>query len=126
MSFRRPRIGCDEDVRREPAVRERNLSAGRGTEGSRDARNNLEIDVRCAERLYFLGGAAEEHGVAPFEAYHHLVFTRGGDEERVDFVLREKTEAAALADIYALRGGREERKNLRADKGVVKDDIRRL
>jgi len=36
--------------------------------------------------------------------------------------LREETEAAALADVDALGGGRDEREDLGTDKGVVKDD----
>ena len=45
------------------------------------------------------------------------------DEEGVDVVLGEETEASAFADVDALGGGRDEREDFWGDEGVVENDF---
>jgi hypothetical protein len=71
----------------------------------------------------FFGGAAKEERVAALEADDGRVFLGRGNEERVDVVLGEETEAAALADVDELRGWRDQGEDFGADEGVVEDDV---
>jgi len=123
MRLGRPGVGAEKNMRGEAAVGKGDLRCGSGTEGGRDAGNDFEIDMRGAESSDFFGGAAEQERVAALEANNGGVFLRRGDEQGVDFVLREKTEAAAFADIDALRGSGDELEDCGADEGVVEDDV---
>src|SRR5579871_2310212 len=81
LGFGTARERGEENVRGDAAIGERNFCGGRRGEGGGDAGDDFEGDVGGAEGVEFFGGAAEERGVAAFEADDDFVFgfLRGGD-----------------------------------------------
>ena len=113
-------------MRGKAAIGEGNTCSGGGGERRGDTGNHFKFDASCAESLNFFGGAAEEQRVATLEANNDLVLCGGSNEERVDVVLREQSDAATFADVDAFSSWRDESKDFGADERVVQNNAGRL
>jgi hypothetical protein len=54
------------------------------------------------------------------------VLSSGSDEQRIDVTLGEQADTAALADIDAFGGGRDQGKYFAADQRIVENNVGRL
>jgi hypothetical protein len=105
------------------AIGKRNASSRGSAESGGNAGNELEVDASGAQGLDFFGGTAEQERVATLETNDDLVFCGGSDQERVNVVLGEEPDTAALADVDAFGGGRDKGKDFGADERVVENDV---
>ena len=69
---------------REIAVRERNAERRRHADAGRDTAHYLDADAARAERRHLLAAAAEDEGVAAFDASHDRAPHRPIDHQPLD------------------------------------------
>ena len=95
----------DREHRTVIAVRHRNAGIRRSRKRGTHARNDLELDPCCMQRLRFFAAAAKEKRVAALQAHDRFPGARLFDHERFDLVLRYALGAAAFAciDAFACR-----------------------
>ncbi len=96
----------EQNLRGDAAISERDSRRGRGGGSSGDAGDNFKRHIGAAEGVDFFSGAAEDAWVAAFEANYELAVARVGNQQRVDFVLRQKFLPRALANVDDFDGGR--------------------
>ena len=96
-----------------------NPRIGRSGDTSRDTRHHLNRDVMFGQISRFLSTAAEEKGIASFEANHTPMFLGHCDQHSVGAGLGNGMVSPALTDELALTRGRDQIKHLFGDKGVV-------
>lgn len=113
----------EKDVRGEAAIREREFCSGGGGESSGNTGDDFEMDPGGAESFHLLRSAAKEKRIASFEADDDAMLTGSVHEESVDVRLSEQAKTGALADVYALGGGRDEAEDFGADERVVENDL---
>jgi len=90
-----------------------------------DARDHLEGDSRCCERLAFFAPAAEHKGVSPFESHDALPRPALLDKQGVDVVLRHRVLGGLLADVDRFHVVTAVGQKLGVGEVVVDDDIGR-
>src|SRR5260370_25236628 len=88
----------------------RRSGVGGGAAGRGDAGHDLEREAGIGQRFGFFAAAAEDEGVAAFEADYGEAAARAVDEHTADFVLREFVGGFLFADVdaFGLRRGRVE------------------
>jgi hypothetical protein len=72
-------------------------------QAGRDAVDDLDGDAFGAQVLGLFATAAEDEGVAPFQAHDPLAAPRFGQQQPLDERLRRAAAAATLADVHDAR-----------------------
>ena len=105
------------------AMGERDAGVGGDAEGRGDAGHDLERDAGIGQGFGFFAAAAEDEGVAAFEADYGESAARAVDEHAADFVLREFVGGFFLADVDALGVGRGEIEEGGVGEVIVEDGV---
>src|SRR3954454_8775677 len=106
-----------------PTVRQGSLQCCRGSEGNADSRNDLSFQARRTQSLEFLASSSEQQGIARLETHYRPDRASVSHNQRVDFVLRNASVAAALSDRDDQSCPGNQRNYLLADQIVVQHNV---
>ena len=115
--------GDEGDGRSMFAMGERDSGVGGDAQRRGHAGYDLKRDAGIGQRFGFFAAAAEDEGVAAFEADYGESAARPVDEHAADFVLREFVRGFLFADVDAFGAGRGEIEEGRVGEVIVENGV---
>ena len=111
--------GQDGETGAMVAMRERDARAVGSGNDRRNPWHHFKRDARAGELLGFLAPAAEDVGITAFESHDAFACARPGDEQLVEFVLRNRMVLGAFAAVNDLGGLRRQAQQVRIHQRVI-------